>query len=629
MANLFWLSAAQVYKELGPGPHSAATLLSRYGWTFTRADGSTCATWLNNERVGSTAAAGFLRMQYDATLNEWGFLLEGSRTNAWTKSEELDDGVWGKDAASVSANVGNGMDGTQHGDKIVEDGTNALHGFNRATPTLTNNTKSTVSVYSCYFGSRTWFRIRTTDKAGTLRSTFFNIAAGTIGTTDAGHTGVSIEGPLGPIGSQGYRCSVTFDSASGGTAPLVQFFMATADNSGAYAGDGTSGMIFTDVMFETDQPFRSSYIKTTTAAVTRAADSLTLSIPDGPRDVTVLSRTNRMAHADASGDIGIEPATFKMGTTGKHIRGNFQQASRLMRAFIGTNGGTDTQQTTTFPAGAVISTANQFRNLTTAGLCKLDTGSGYTADSSAATAVTAFGNQTLEVGSNSATHSLYGLLFDLKGRGGLQTLASMLTEPGFAPDNPFEVTDFDLPGPLISKAQSGRVNLRSTQQIGRTWTERYLLNVQAVADKEFLARMATYWRNGTIFAKGHIDYATMKGIGGGTPRVKGASQTGSTLIVDGCPLNTSGWLLAGDIFRVQGLAQVLQVSADVNTEGDGRALLPLVTPLFTGGSPSDNAGLTITGVTLDVVLLEPPSFPTTSGTGANYGELVLKFSEAL
>jgi hypothetical protein len=628
VANLFWISAAKIYKELGPGPHTAATLLAQYGWTFTRADGSTCATWLNNEQILATAAAGSLRMQYDPALNEWGFLLEGSRANAWTHSEEIDDAVWTKDAASVSVNVGNGMDGTQHGDKVVEDGTNALHGFERATPTLTSNTKSTVSAYCCYFGTRVWFRIRTTDKAGTLRSTFFNIGAGTVGTTDAGHTGVKIEGPLGPVGSQGYRCSVTFDSASGATAPLVQFLMATADNSGAYAGDGTSGMIFTDVMFETDQPFRGSYIKTVGSVVTRAADLLKVPTTFGPADTSIYWRIARPLLVDAaSGVTGI----FDLGDAGvNHVWTYIDKGSGSYFVALADSIPNNRTVTPAIPAGSPLIGVQQIDQMATAPRTRADVGSGFGSYSATANPIPAYANQRIQVGGIvNGTNNLWGLLLDLKGRAGLQTLAAMQVEPSFAPANPIEVSDFDLPGPLISKAQAGRVNLRSTQQIGRTWTERYLLKVSDTTSKEFLSRMANYWRNGTIFAKGHVDYAIPKGVGGGTPRVKGASQTGSVLIVDGCPLNTAGWLLAGDIFRVQGLAQVLQASADVNTEGDGRALIPLVTPLFTGGSPSDNAGLTITGVTLDVVLLEPPAFPSTTGVGASYGELVLKFSEAL
>lgn len=194
---------------------------------------------------------------------------------------------------------------------------------------------------------------------------------------------------------------------------------------------------------------------------------------------------------------------------------------------------------------------------------------------------------------------------------------------------PVEVTELDLPGPLISKSQSGRVNIRSIQQIGRTWTEHYLLKVSNTADRSFLATVRTFWRNGTIFDLSHIDYQTIKGVGGGAALVQGASQTGSSLVVDAAPLSTTAWLRAGDIFRVAGLPQVLEASADTNTNGSGVATIPLVVPIFTGGSPADNAALTITGVVLTACIIAPPTFPDTSGQGADWGNLIVQFSETL
>lgn len=197
------------------------------------------------------------------------------------------------------------------------------------------------------------------------------------------------------------------------------------------------------------------------------------------------------------------------------------------------------------------------------------------------------------------------------------------------PVAPFEVTDLDLPGPLISKAQSGRVNVRATQQIGFTWTERYLLNVGTITHRLFLTQIRTLWRNGTTFSKTHPDYLTMKGVGGGTAQVSGASQTGSTLNVDLAPTTTTDWLRAGDLFRVASMPQVFQCAADVDTDGAGLAAITLVVPIYTGGSPGDNAALTITGVKFDLKILEPPVFPTTSGRSSDFGELSISVTEAL
>ncbi len=194
---------------------------------------------------------------------------------------------------------------------------------------------------------------------------------------------------------------------------------------------------------------------------------------------------------------------------------------------------------------------------------------------------------------------------------------------------PFEVTSLETPGPLISKAQSGKVNTRSTQQIGRTWTEHFLLNVRTLTHRSLLAYVDNAWRNGTIFDITHLDHLTPLGAIGGTPLVKGAGQTGANLLVDGATINVPNWLRAGDIISVNGLTMIYEVTADCSSNGSGEVTIPINPIIFTGGSPADNAAVTVTGVKLKAVILEPPSFPTTSASSADWGELVLKFSEAL
>ena len=80
-------------------------------------------------------------------------------------------------------------------------------------------------------------------------------------------------------------------------------------------------------------------------------------------------------------------------------------------------------------------------------------------------------------------------------------------------------------------------------------------------------------------------YATYAGVGGGTPRVNGANQTGGSLIIDGCPLSTTGWLKAGDQFSVENRLRIL--TADVDTDGSGNATL--VFRPWNTIAPADNA----------------------------------------
>lgn len=99
-------------------------------------------------------------------------------------------------------------------------------------------------------------------------------------------------------------------------------------------------------------------------------------------------------------------------------------------------------------------------------------------------------------------------------------------------------------------------------------------------------------RQGT-FTMGDPVGRTPRGSAGGTPLVKGASQTGQALAIDGCPLSTTGWLLPGDYIQLgSGSATHLHkvlVSADTN--GAGEVTLDIWPRLRE--APADNLAVTI------------------------------------
>lgn len=113
----------------------------------------------------------------------------------------------------------------------------------------------------------------------------------------------------------------------------------------------------------------------------------------------------------------------------------------------------------------------------------------------------------------------------------------------------------------------------------------------------------------------------------------GSSQptaaTGDSLYLDGATASIANWLRAGDIMSVSGILPIYEATADVSSEANGFVRVPINPPLFVSGPPADNAAVTITGVTMTAVILEPPTFPTTSAASADYGELVVRFSESL
>lgn len=91
---------------------------------------------------------------------------------------------------------------------------------------------------------------------------------------------------------------------------------------------------------------------------------------------------------------------------------------------------------------------------------------------------------------------------------------------------------------------------------------------------------------------------TPKGVGGGSPAVSGASQTGASLQVSGGPLSTSGWLVPGDFIGVNG--QMYLVTADVATDGSGVAAIPIAPPLRE--SPPDLGAVTLSSPTITALL---------------------------
>jgi len=100
-------------------------------------------------------------------------------------------------------------------------------------------------------------------------------------------------------------------------------------------------------------------------------------------------------------------------------------------------------------------------------------------------------------------------------------------------------------------------------------------------------------REGT-FLMGDPTRRSPRGTGGGTPLVKGASQTGQTLLIDGCPLSTTDWLRAGDYIQLgTGASSHLhRLLVDADTDGAGEVTLDIWPRLRE--SPADNAAVTIT-----------------------------------
>lgn len=193
-----------------------------------------------------------------------GLLVEESRANVFLHSQEFDVSPWFTGGSTVSADTMAAPDATATADLVLETATTANHSVAQTctVAALTTYTQS------CYAKKRDRDYISfDSNIGGTSNRTWFDIANGTVGTVNAGQT-AQIE----DAGNGWYRCSATF-TTSAATSFTFYVELNTADGQGTYAGDITKGNYLWGAQLELGS-FPTSYIPTTSAAVTRSADSV-------------------------------------------------------------------------------------------------------------------------------------------------------------------------------------------------------------------------------------------------------------------------------------------------------------------------------------------------------------------
>jgi len=225
--------------------------------TFSRAS---TGTFVGSNGLLQTAASGISRFDHNPTTGEsLGLLVEEARTNLLLRSEELDNASWTKNTATIVANATTAPNGTATADKLVETAVNDSHWAGVLGLGLTSNIY-TVSVYA-KAAERTELSIFI-DTSVTRRTQYFNLSTGALGATSGG-----ITSSMQNLGNGWYRCSITLNAAES----LLNAAYTTSVSNNSYLGDGTSGIYLWGAQLEAGA-FPTSYIPTTSATVTRAAD---------------------------------------------------------------------------------------------------------------------------------------------------------------------------------------------------------------------------------------------------------------------------------------------------------------------------------------------------------------------
>jgi hypothetical protein len=219
-----------------------------------------------------TVASAYYGPRFDynpVTLVPLGLLIEEQRVNLGLYSDELDNAVWTKSLASVTANATTSPDGTANADRLTADGSNNPHDV-RQTITYTAAVH-TLSVYAKKdTGDFVQLRFSAAAVTGGTGFANFDLNAGTVGTIGAGLSAASIT----PAGNGWYRCTIT-GTTNAGTAFFSFYIVSNAAAPSAEGGTFTTSVFLYGAQLEA-ATFATSYIPTVASQVTRTADTATM-----------------------------------------------------------------------------------------------------------------------------------------------------------------------------------------------------------------------------------------------------------------------------------------------------------------------------------------------------------------
>jgi hypothetical protein len=245
--------------------------------TFTRTTGaSNPATYTNNTGVIVNATNNQPRFDYDpVTFVCKGLLIEEAKTNLLTYSAQFENVAWTYTNATVSANQIVAPDGLTTADKISESAATGSHFVaSSAAFSATSGTTYTQSVYAKAGSVSVLQLIFASGPWGTNAYANYDLANGVLGTV-----GSSATATITSVGNDWYRLTLTAaataSTTGAGCIPAFCNNSTTGGRASSYAGNTASNVYIWGAQLEAGA-FATSYIPTTTAALTRNADVATM-----------------------------------------------------------------------------------------------------------------------------------------------------------------------------------------------------------------------------------------------------------------------------------------------------------------------------------------------------------------
>ncbi len=280
--------------------------------TFT---GGNQGTFVGSDGFIQRAQTNVPRFTHDpVTRRSLGMLVEPSGENLLLRSEQFDiAGVWSVLNATVTANTQLAPSGTTSAETLTD--VNGITSANVGCFQSVALADTTTYAMSCYVkaGTKTTCRVGIRNKAGV--NILSNFYLSTVSTT----VGNAISSAIQNAGNGWYRCTAICPSVTGAISQRGIVFM----DEGSYTADGTGTIhVYGADLQAGASP--TSHISTTTAAVTRTADSAvidgtgvitgTYTMVEKPEGCAVISGTNiNLQNGFTVERVMIFPATLTAG----------------------------------------------------------------------------------------------------------------------------------------------------------------------------------------------------------------------------------------------------------------------------------------------------------------------------
>ena len=220
-------------------------------------------TVINKAGLIETVGSGEPRIDFkDNTKGS--LLLEPTRSNLITYSEDFSNSFWLIQNLSVTLNSIISPNGNLNATKLIENTSNSTHRIlNSSGLTVSGNVSMSVFAKK---GERNWIRLTNNN----IQGAFFDLYNGIVGDVTSG-----INAKIENYGNGWYRCSI---SQTGVANERLGIYTSIDGVNTSYQGDGTSGVYIWGAQLEQGS-YATSYIPTSGSAVTRVADSSSQTLP--------------------------------------------------------------------------------------------------------------------------------------------------------------------------------------------------------------------------------------------------------------------------------------------------------------------------------------------------------------